>query len=332
MRIGVLITALAGSALAAYLVVHVGIGAIVAAIGAAGWAGFAILCVYGAALFALLGTAWFALLPKCEKPNIFTYIWGRAVRDCAGEVLPFSQVGGMVIGARAIMLRRVSPPLAFASTIVDVTVETIAQIAFVLAGLSVLIIVVPHSATSSALVKTLAIGVIAAAAGAAIFVVLQQRSFAIFERWAERLLPRAAAQAGAVHRKLAEIHASPLRLAVSAVIHMMSWIATALWAWIAIRLIGRHLAFTSVLAIEAILYAIRSIIFVVPGGIGIQEAAYAVLGPMFGLSAPVALAISLLKRARDIALGIPVLLAWQIAEGGHALRASRQAARMVVDE
>lgn len=331
-RIGLVFAALAGLALAAYLVVHVGAGDVLAAIGAAGWKGFAILCLYGAALFALLGTAWFALIPRREKPDIATFIWGRAVRDCAGEVLPFSQLGGMVIGARAIMLRHVNAPLAFASTIVDVTVEMIAQIAFVLAGLAILLLSVPRSAASRALVETLVIGLGAAALGAVLFVILQQRSFAVFERWAARLLPRAAAQAGAVHRKLAEIHASPFRLAISATIHMASWIATAFWAWIAIRLIGRHLAFPSVLAIEAILYAIRSVIFVVPGAIGVQEAAYTLLGPIFGLSAPVALAISLLKRARDIALGVPVLVAWQAAEGGHALKASREAVRMAVDE
>lgn len=332
MRIGLVIAALAGLALAAYLIVHVGVGDVLAAIGAVGWRGFAILCLFGAALFALLGTAWFVLIPKRENPNIATFIWGRTVRDCAGELLPFSQVGGMVIAARAITLRHVSAPLAFASTIVDVTVEMIAQIAFVLAGLAILVLVVPRSPASGTLVETLAIGLGAAALGVVLFIILQQRSFAVFELWAARLLPRAAARAGAVHRKLAEIHASPLRLGISAAIHMASWIATALWAWIAIKLIGRHLAFPSVLAIEAILYAIRSVIFVVPGAIGVQEAAYAVLGPIFGLSAPVALAISLLKRARDIALGVPVLVAWQAAEGGHALKASRDAMRTAMDE
>ena len=53
---------------------------------------------------------------------------------------------------------------------------------------------------------------------------------------------------------------------------------------------------------------------------------------LFGLPAPAALALSLLKRARDITLSVPILLIWQLAEGGHALKASRDAARLVVDE
>jgi hypothetical protein len=67
--------------------------------------------------------------------------------------------------------------------------------------------------------------------------------------------------------------------------------------------------------IESLLFAIKNAAFVVPTGIGVQEGAYALLGPVFGLPAEAALALSLLKRARDIVIGIPVLLAWQLLEG-----------------
>jgi len=329
---GVILAALLGFALAAYLIFYVGIGSVLAAIAAVGWGGFAILCLYGAALFVLLGSAWFALVPSFARPHLGTFVWGRAVRDCASEILPFSQVGGMVIGVRAMMLRHVSGSLAFASTVVDVTVETIAQIAFVLAGLAVLLSRAPHSPSSRVLVDSLAIALAVATAGVAFFLLLQRRSLEILERWVTRVLPQAASQAVAVRRSIADIHASPLRLVVSLTIHLASWLATVGWAWIALRLIGRPLAFSSVLAIEAILYAIRSISFVVPSAIGVQEAAYAILGPLFGLPAPVAVAVSLLKRARDIVLGVPVLFAWQATEGGRALRASRAAARCMADE
>ena len=48
--------------------------------------------------------------------------------------------------------------------------------------------------------------------------------------------------------------------------------------------------------------------------IGIQEAGYAALVPLFGLSPETGIAVSVLRRGRDIAVGIPVLLAWQLAE------------------
>ncbi|HEY3638145.1 MAG TPA: lysylphosphatidylglycerol synthase domain-containing protein [Rhizomicrobium sp.] len=332
MRVGVIFTALTGLIVAVYLIFYVGVGPVLSATAASGWGGFALLCLYGAALFALLGTAWFALIPSKEARGLTTFVLGRAVRDCAGEILPFSHVGGLVIGARAIMLRGVSGPLAFASTVVDMTVEMVAQIAFVLVGLSILITHVHPSVASGELVRGISIGLIVAAIGAAILVVLQRKSFTTIVRWMVRLLPDAAGRASAVQSRFAEIYNSPVRLAVSLTIHLLGWLGTVGWAWLAIRLIGLTLPFTSIVAIEAILSGIRSAAVFVPGAIGVQEAAYALLGPLFGLAAPVALALSLLRRARDIALGVPILLAWQLAEGGHALRTSRNAARLVGED
>ena len=64
-----------------------------------------------------------------------------------------------------------------------------------------------------------------------------------------------------------------------------------------------------------------------PNALGVQEAAYAVLAPLFGVGADVGLAISLIKRARDIAIGIPVLLLWQALEGSRAITAARTGQR-----
>jgi hypothetical protein len=60
----------------------------------------------------------------------------------------------------------------------------------------------------------------------------------------------------------------------------------------------------------------------VPNGLGVQEGGYLVLAPLFGVGPEFALAISLLKRARDIAIGVPVLIVWQAMEGRRALRAA----------
>jgi hypothetical protein len=57
----------------------------------------------------------------------------------------------------------------------------------------------------------------------------------------------------------------------------------------------------------------------IPNALGVQEGAYILLGPIFGVGADTALAMSVLKRARDIAIGVPVLLVWQAAEGRRAL-------------
>ena len=63
----------------------------------------------------------------------------------------------------------------------------------------------------------------------------------------------------------------------------------------------------------------RALVFI-PAAIGIQEAGYAALVPLFGLAPETGLAISILRRARDIAVGVPVLLIWQLVEARRARR------------
>jgi uncharacterized membrane protein YbhN (UPF0104 family) len=90
-----------------------------------------------------------------------------------------------------------------------------------------------------------------------------------------------------------------------------------------VRLIGGHISIFSAIAIEALLAALRSATVFVPASIGVQEAGYAALMPLFGLGPEIGLAVSLLRRARDVAVGVPVLLAWQAMESRRAL--TRQA-------
>jgi len=43
------------------------------------------------------------------------------------------------------------------------------------------------------------------------------------------------------------------------------------------------------------------------------------LGATFGVTPETALALSLLKRGRDLAIGVPALLVWQMLESGRVL-------------
>ena len=76
------------------------------------------------------------------------------------------------------------------------------------------------------------------------------------------------------------------------------------------------------IALEALLCTLRSIAAPVPAAIGVQEWGYAMLAPLFGLPAEMGVAVSLLKRAREIVLGVPALLYWQGVEGRKAFAGS----------
>ena len=78
---------------------------------------------------------------------------------------------------------------------------------------------------------------------------------------------------------------------------------------------GHPVPVSAALVIDSLLYGLRSFAFMVPNALGVQEAGYVVLGGLFGLDMQTALALSLLRRARDLVLGVPALAAWQLAEG-----------------
>ncbi len=77
--------------------------------------------------------------------------------------------------------------------------------------------------------------------------------------------------------------------------------------------------------LNSLAIALRSAAFIVPGGIGVQEGGYVVVGALVGLPADVMLTISLATRLGELIEGLPGLLAWQFAEGGAYRRRRGQA-------
>jgi len=52
----------------------------------------------------------------------------------------------------------------------------------------------------------------------------------------------------------------------------------------------------------------------------VQEGGYIVLGNLLGIPGEIALALSLIRRMRELALGIPGLIGWQLFEANRLWR------------
>jgi putative membrane protein len=317
MKVLSILAAVAGLGGMAGLVLYFGFDAVLASLQAMGVAGFAAMCAIHLVLVVFMGLAWWVLLPGTRPLRV---IWGRLVRDSGSEVLPLSQVGGYVLGARAVALAGVSGTVAAASTIVDVTLEFIAQLAYTALGLAWLAQLRPDSAV--ALPITIGLGV--ASVTAVLLLAVQRRGIGYIDRIAERLgegwAERTASGAAALHNALGAIYRNRSGLWWSFALHLGCWIASAAEAWAALRLAGVSIGFDAVLVVECLMYAIRTVAFLVPNAVGVQEGAYILLGASFGLTPEMALALSLLKRARDLTLGLPAIASWQWLEGGRLWR------------
>ncbi|MEO8812849.1 MAG: hypothetical protein ABI376_08065, partial [Caulobacteraceae bacterium] len=121
MKLGLALAAILGIAVTTAIVGYLGVGHVLGAIAALGWRGLGVLVAWSAIPFALLGAAWFVLTPGLSPRDLVTLVWARIVRDSAGELLPFSPLGGWLIGARAAILGGIGGDAAFATTLVDVT-------------------------------------------------------------------------------------------------------------------------------------------------------------------------------------------------------------------
>ena len=123
---------IAGTALVAYF----GFSEVAHALFAVRWTGFLTIVAFHLAVTALLGVGWYLLAPRSAP--LMAFVFGRLVRDSGSEILPLSQVGGFVMGARAAALLGLPSAVAIASTIVDLTLEMLAQLGYTALGLSIL--------------------------------------------------------------------------------------------------------------------------------------------------------------------------------------------------
>ena len=90
--------------------------------------------------------------------------------------------------------------------------------------------------------------------------------------------------------------------------------------WIALYTLDLHATFVNALILQSMVLTIRSAAFAVPGGLGVQEGGYLFVGHLLGIPGDAAFALSLIARVRELALGIPGLISWQLIEARRLLR------------
>ena len=314
-------TLLAGLVAAVWLVWAIGFDAVFAAVARAGVGGLALLCLYALVLFVTLALAWRSLLPPARRLPLRDFYLGRLVRDSIAEISPFSPVGGMVAAARLTILRGLDPAHAAASVAGDATTEAMAQVAFLAFGVAMAALHFSGDANAGPVLHAMIATLLLAVPGIAGLILLQKKGADFAEKTAARFFPQV--RDGVSFRQaIHELYDSPARLAASASWHLAAWIGAGGSTWLAFRLVGADIGLLDALALEALLCTLRSIAAFVPAALGVQEGGYVLLAQLFGLPAEIGLAVSLLKRAREIVLGVPALIYWQAVESRTALRSA----------
>lgn len=306
MRLGLIGLAL-GATLLGGLIYSLGPVDIARDVMRAGWAlpGATVIHMGQLALSAL---AWGAALDGVPFPTVYYVRW---IREAVNSLLPVAQIGGPVVGARLLTQAGVPPARAGAATTLDLMTEAAGQIVFTLAAVTV----VASISSDRSWTGWTEGGLVATAAGLAVLVGIQRAGgLRLVEAVAEWLVRRwpglPLAGLRGLHADLMRLQARPSVIARGVAWHTLSWAIGAAEVWVILRAIGQPVSPRACFVIESFGMMARSAAFAVPGAVGVQEGGFVLAAGLFGIPAEAAVALSMLKRMRELIVGGVGVAVW----------------------
>lgn len=265
---------------------------------------------------------WYCLLDPAIRPPLRTLLWARWIGESINGLLPVAQIGGDLVKARLLTQRGVPGPLSGASVVVDLTVAVFTQIVFTLLGLSLLILFLGEGQ----LVLAILIGLIVSTLLLGGFYLVQRRGlFTGLTRALERMASgrdwlSLVGGARALDAAVIHLYGNRGALGYACGWRLLGWIVGTGEVWLALYFLSSPVTLLEAFLLESLGQAVRASAFAIPGALGIQEGGYLVLGGILGLGPEISLALSLSKRVRELLLGLPGLVVWQISEGRRLWR------------
>jgi putative membrane protein len=308
------IAGLLGLALLTVLVVHANVPAMLHTFRGASPA-LLWLVPYRVLFFMLYAIGWRAMLRPYDTAGRagFSYVlWVTTVREAVDRLLPVASVGGSVVGVRLMRWRGLASVPVSATVIIEILLTLMALYLF--GAIATLILLGSGAAGNHREV----IAVLALSLPIPLGSLLLLRYGSVFQRLQGFLSPLVGLTgAGAAASLDADLRACLDRLPtllLAGALQLLALISASFEIWWALRLFGHPISGSAAVMLEGLMQAARHLAFIVPAGLGVQEAALVVFGHALGISAELALAVSAVKRAREVLCGLPPLLSWQWLE------------------
>lgn len=318
MRLRVLIGAACGLAAVVFIFMQHNWHEVWDAVSLIGW-GLLGLIFWRFVSLLVAGGAWRFLFAKAARPGLFITVIARWVSESVNGLLPVAQVGGEFARARLVFhaLKRAHKPAsgldAAANVIVDMTLALVAQVLFTLVGLWHL-----WQLNENAIAR-IAAGVVVSILPLVLLIVMQHQGAikggtSLAARFGLSRLVADESQEHPLWARLAGLYRQvPLSAGVTG-LHFVAWGIRAGEVWLAMRMMGHPIGVMDAVMIEGLLSAARTAGFLLPAGLGVQEGALLLLCGWAGIPGPLALALALLKRAREIGVCLPGLAVWGLLE------------------
>jgi putative membrane protein len=268
--------------------------------------------------------SWRRLLPPGRARRFGPLLRLRWIGESINSLLPVAQVGGDLTRARLLAARGMDGGAAGAAMIADIALGALTQAVFGLTGLAALAAL----RATGRLTPSVVIGSLALFVGSvALYAFLRLGPSRLVARlpFGDGLRRRAKTLAGgftgldAAMRRLAR---RPRALTSSAGWHLLGWFSHVGETWMVLALCDAPVSWMAALAIESLSSTARGAAFFVPGGLGVQEGAVLYLCRRLGLPLEAAVALGVVKRLRELVVGLPGLVAWVFAERAALGRAA----------
>ena len=327
MKIAAYIGGLLGLALLVTLVVRADLTAMLQTLEIGGWR-LLWLTPYRAVYFLLYALGWRLLLRPYDpqrRAGLGYLFWVTSVREAIDRLLPVASVGGSVAGIRLLRWRGLAAAPVSATVIVEIVLTLVMMYLFTAVGLLLLL---DLRATGLEFRHVLLTFLCSLPVPALTLLLLRYGS--VFQRLHGFLAPLVGAgtlsdEAVALDHELRACLRRGWSLLASGSLQFAAFLSGAFEIWFALRLCGHPVGASVAIVLESMTQAMRHLAFVVPAGLGVQEAGLVLFGQMLGVSGELALAVSMAKRLRELLCGLPSLLSWQWAEGRRLQRSTRAA-------
>ena len=270
--------------------------------------------------FLLFAIGWRSLLRPYDpqrRAGLGFLLWVTSVREGIDRLLPVASVGGGFGGVRLVGWRGIPTAPAAATVATEVLLTMFALYVMSATGLFLLAEVGASEQTYRHVLIAVVLGLPVPVVSA-----LLLRSGVVFGRLEGFLRPMVGVTAlsdgaAALDRELRACLSRGGSLAYAGVLQLVAYFSASFEVWFALRLFGHPIDASGAVMVEGLTQAMRHIAFLVPAGLGVQEAGFVLFGHVLGISTELALAVSMAKRMREILCGVPPLLSWQLWEAAR---------------
>ena len=320
MRYAAYIGGLLGLVLLVTLVAQSDFSSMLHALHSGGWR-LLWLIPYRMVFFFLYALGWLILIRPSDpshRAGLGYLFWVTNVREAVDRLLPVASVGGGLVGTRLVCWRGIAVATVGASVIVEIVITLIAVYLFTALGLIMLLQIGTtgegYRQLLPAFLWSLPVPVLT---------VLLLRNGSALTRLQQLVRPfqatwlSAGSMAGhavALDLQLRSSFSRIGRIAAAAALQFAALLSGSFEVWFALRLFGHPVDGATAVVLESMTQAMRHLAFVVPAGLGVQEAGLVMFGHAMGVGSDLALAVSMSKRLREVLCGVPALLSWHWME------------------